>query len=481
MAIYRLDRELEALVEAHKQQLSRQRPAYTRLDKYYEGQHRLEQLQLAIPQELEQFVVFVNWCRKSVDSVENRLDMLGFRMPDAATKDEGLAEIWSYNDMWTEITMGILDSLSLSVGYIGVGSNEDDSEFPLITVETPTELSHFIDPRKKVVDSVFRSYNPVNGIDQSATLYLKDETYWLELDGNMRWYVGDYDQHNMGVVPIVPMINRPRTHRLPGYRIPGISQMSDVIPIVDAAARALTNAQVAQEVLAVPQRGVLGATRGDFVDDSGQPIPAWEAYFGAVWALGNKDAKTFQFDAADMKNFETIVNLYARMASGVTGLPPNYFGLVADDAASDSAIRSRETQLVKFAERTQDNLGNDIRKVARLVDRIKTGDWNTDLRKLEVVWRDAGTPTKGQTTDAAVKLKEGDILDVESVWEELNYSPGRIAVLRERRKKQQEELQQMGVNSLLQGVGLDENGVPRGEPGSSGVPDTRPLPTANVS
>lgn len=478
--VIRLDSSLSAQVDAHKTLLARARPQYLKLDKYYEGQNRLSQLQLAIPTELEQFVVFVNWCRKSVDAVENRLDVLGFRMPDASTKDEFLSDVWSYNNMWTDITQGFLDMLGLSASYIAVGTNEEDPEFPLVTVENPYEISTIENTRTKKVESAFRSYNTVNGMDQSATLYLPNETYWLELDGYGNWYVGDYDDHNIGMVPIVPMINRPRTHRLPGWRIPGMSQMHDVIPIVDAAARALTNAQIAQEVMATPQRGVLGATKGDFIDQAGNAIPAWEAYFGAVWAISNSEAKTFQFDAADMKNFETIVNLYARQASGVTGLPPNYFGLVADDAASDSAIRSRETQLVKYAERTQDNAGNDIRKVAQLVDRFKTGEWNPDMRKLEVVWRDAGTPTKGQSTDAAVKLHEGGILDVESTWEELGYSPGRITVLKERREAEEEKARQMGVDDLLNGAGLDENGVPRGN-SNGGVVDTRPVPEASRS
>lgn len=458
-----LPTEIENQIEAHRQLQIRQRPAFQRLDKYYEGIHRLQQLQLAIPQELEQFVVFVNWCRKSVDAVENRLDLLGFRLQGKNTKDESLAETWSYNDMWTEMTMSFLDALSLSVGYIMVGTNEEDPEHPLITVESPLEMSHIKDHRTKKLESMFRTYDNVNGIDQRATFYGQDETYWLYRRSDSRWGIADYDNHELGRVPGIAMINRPRTHRDPKFKTPGVSQMSDVIPIVDAAARALTNAQVAQETVAVPQRGVLGATKGDFVDQDGNPIPAWESYFGAVWALGNHEAKTFQFDAGDMKNFETIVNLYARQASGVTGLPPNYFGLVSDDAASDSAIRSRETQLVKFAEREQDNFGNDIRKLAQIVDRFKTGEWSDDMRTVELVWRDAGTPTKGQVTDAAVKLMEADVLDRESVWEELNYSPGKIDQLKKRFEERDKLALRAGVNGLLQGIGLDENGVPIGD------------------
>lgn len=455
----RIPSDLVGLVDEHTQRLIRARSEYTRLDRYYDGIHRLQQLQLAIPTELEQFVVFVNWCRKAVDSVENRLDVLGFRLPGTSSADEELQERWDYNNMTTEIVMGFIDTLALSAGYMTVGGNDEDPEFPIITVDSPTEMTHIYNPRTRRLDSAFRLYNPGDfGTDQSATLYLPDETYWLERDGSGHWYVEDYDEHRLGRVPVEVMINRPRTHKHRGWKIPGISQMHDVIPIVDAAARALTNAQVAQETHAVPQRGVLGATKGDFVDEAGNAIPAWEAYFGAVWALSSKDAKTFQFDSSDMKNFETIVNLYARQASSVTGLPPNYFGLVSDDAASDAAIRSRETQLVKYAERQQSNLARPIRGVAQIVDRIVTGDWRPEMRNLEVVWQDAGTPTKAQVTDAAVKLKESDVLTREDVWEELNYSPARIAILKKRFEERDNALQGAGVNSAIQLLSANEGG-----------------------
>lgn len=468
--VTRLDFDERNLVAHHEQLLAKHRPAFHRLDKYYEGSHRLQQLQLAIPTELEQFVVFVNWCRKVVDAIENRLTVLGFRLPGTTSGDNSTQEAWDYNKMGVEITQGFIDALALSISYITVSTNEEDVEFPLIHVESPTEMSHITDQRKRRLSSLFRSYNPVDGRDTSATLYLPDETYWLERDGFNDWYIGDYDAHGIGRVPGVAMINRPRTHDIADMKTPGRSQMTDIIPIVDAAARALTNAQVAQETHAVPQRGVLGVTKGDFTDEQGNPIPAWEAYFGAVWALGNKDAKTFQFDSSDMKNFETIVNLYARQASGVSGLPANYFGLAADDAASDAAIRSRETQVVKFAEREQENFGGDIRDVAQIVDRFKTGDWDPDLRKLEVVWQDAGTPTRGQLVDAAVKLKEQDVFTREDVWEEMNLSPARIELLRERFEKRDELLMQGGVNDLLRQVGVDENGVPSN--GNAGNVDT---------
>jgi hypothetical protein len=113
----------------------------------------------------------------------------------------------------------------------------------------------------------------------SATLYLPDVTIWLS--GSSRGTVGRGrpGRAPLGAVPVVPLINRGRlTQR------DGVSEIADVMPLTDAAARALTNAQVATEVAAIPQRWVAGMSKGDFADQNGNPLPAWQAYFGAVWA-----------------------------------------------------------------------------------------------------------------------------------------------------------------------------------------------------
>jgi len=97
--------------------------------------------------------------------------------------------------------------------------------------------------------------------------------------------------------------------------------MSDVIPLADAAARTLTNLQVAAEALAVPKRWATGVKPADFMDKGGKILPKWEAYFNAVWATSNKDAKLGQLDAADLKNFTETVQFYGKLAASVTGFP----------------------------------------------------------------------------------------------------------------------------------------------------------------
>jgi hypothetical protein len=405
-----------------------------RLDGYYEGAQRLEQLGLAIPPQLQRFTVIVAWPQIAVDAVDERLDVEGFRWPDTEDADEDLWRIWQANDLDEQAQQAHLDALIYGRSYVCVGANEADKDTPLITAESPREVVTVQDPRTRVTRAALRLWkDDRTGENASATLYLPDATVWLVWDQG-GWAEADRDEHGLGRVPVVPLLNRARTRR-----VCGVSEMNPVIPLTDAAARALTNAQVAQETHAVPQRGVLGASQGDFVDAEGKPLTVWEAYFGAVWTLSNEQAKTFQFDASDMSNFERMINLYARLVSGVAGVPPNYLGLAADDASSADAIRSREARLVKRCERKQTYFSGAWEQVMALAVRLRDGVWHPDAAALETVWRNPATPTRAQQADAAVKLVQADIIPREAAWEDLGYGPARRAKLREQYARQAEQ------------------------------------------
>ncbi len=410
--------------------LSRSRPGLERLDRYYEGNRRLEKLGLAVPPELERFVTLVNWPRIAADSVEQRCDVEGFRLAGADSADDELWEIWQANDLDEESQLAHLDSIALGRSYLCVGTREEDEpqpNAPLITAETATEMVHETDARTRRVSAAVRRVSATE-----ATLYLPDVTIWLDSSSRRGWDEVDRDEHGLGVVPVVPLLNRPRL----GRRRDGVSELVDVISLTDAACRALTNAQVATEVLAVPQRYVLGAAPKDFVDAQGQPLTAWETYFGAVWALQNGEAKVGQFSAADLKNFETIVNHYAALVSSQSAVPARYLGLTTTNPPSEGSIISDEVRLIMNARRKHRTLGGGWERTNRIARRIIDGDWNPDLARMETLWANPETPTMAQKADATVKLVQAGILPIEAAWEELGYSATKRAVLARQRAEQ---------------------------------------------
>ena len=392
-----------------------------RLDLYYEGVQRLEHIGLAVPPELRRFETVVNWPRTYVDALRQRIQKKALILPGSEVADPGLEEGWEANNLDSESLLMTLDAFVYGRSFVAIGTNEEDAEHPLITVESPREMAVAFNPRTRRLDAVLRLYGGTNDEPDpdQATLYLPDVTIWLAKGNNGRWAEVLRDNHMLGRVPIRAYLNRRRTGRWFG-----VSEMADVISLTDAAARSLTNLQIAGETHSVPQKWVLGMSKGDFVDKDGTPIPAWQSYFTAIWANQNKEAKVGQFTASSLSNFHDTVNHYAQLAAGVTGLPMRYYGQNSANPPSGDGIRADESRLIKNAEMKCTELGDFWGGVAAFYLRFRDGDW-VDGSRIKVEWHDPGTPTVAARADATVKLYQSKIVSREGAWDELGWSEAR--------------------------------------------------------
>ena len=212
-----------------------------RLDRYYNGTHRLAQMGLAVPPSLRSFETAVNWPRLTVDALEARLDVKTFYMPDGRRAD-AVIEGWAYNNLDSESSLAHIDALVYGRSFVVVGSNADDPAHPLVTVESPREITADVDPRTRRITRALRVYgvNEQTGQPEHATLYEPDRTTWFYRGPGEKWHETGRDDHRLGRVPIVMLVNR---RRAGDFR--GVSEMADVLGLTDAAARTLTNLQVA--------------------------------------------------------------------------------------------------------------------------------------------------------------------------------------------------------------------------------------------
>lgn len=389
--------------------------------RYYLGRQRVEALGMAIPPSMRRFLVVANWARVLADTIERRQNVRSLILPGEETADGLLREVWDANNLDADLSLFNLDRLIYGRAFMSVGANEDSPELPFMHVESPREVTALIDVRKRRMDAACRFY----GVDENGsgptnvTLYLPDQTVWVQKSSLGRWAEVDRDMHNLGAVPMVMHLNRRRSGSYVGE-----SELTDIIPLTDAGARALTNLQFATEAHGVPQRYALGVSAGDFVDKNGKPLPQWEAYFNAIWANKNPDIKVGQFSASDLKNFETAITLYGKQAATVTGFPARYFGLHTTNPPAEGAIRADEAQLVESVERQNAAVGTTLGWAAALARRISTGEWVTGNR-IRLDWHDPATPTIAQRMDAVVKAKQSGILSREGAWDELGWSDAR--------------------------------------------------------
>lgn len=381
-------------------------------DCYYNGEQLIRDLGISIPPQLKGLHTVIGWPQIGVDALEQRLDIEAWRYADVPDESGELADLAEANDLIAESQLAHLDSFIYRRSYVAVGSPDEEGDPPVITVESPMDMTLFFDARRRAVTSALRLYREED--QQAAVLYLPDQTINLveSMDGG--WEVVDRDIHNLGVVTVVRIANR--------QRVADRSGRSEITPavmsITDAACRTLLGMEVAREFYGAPQRYILGASESAFQDAEGNPKSAWETYIGRVLALErDEDGEIPQvgtFAAYDPSAYTKIVDLYARIMATQLGLPPHYLGYTTDNPASADAIRSTEAQLVKRAERKQTVLSAVWAQVLRLALLVANGEVPDRAKRIETVWRNAATPTIASQTDAAVKLVQAGILPPDS-------------------------------------------------------------------
>ena len=392
--------------------------------RYYLGQQRVEQLGMAIPPTMRKFLVITNWCRTQVDTINDRQQVRSLILPGEETADPRLRDIWDANNLTSHVAMFNRDRMIYGRSFLSVGTNEADPDLPLVRVESPREMVALVDVRREEMLAAARFYGSTDTDPgpTHVTLYLPDQTVWVQKqEQGGKWLEVDRDVHNLGAVPVVMHLNR----RMSGGWI-GESQMTDLIGLVDSAARSLTNLQFAQEAHGIPRMYMTGVAKGDFVDANGDPIPQFEAYFDAIHTLSKENAKIGQLDAADLKNFETALNVYGKQASIVTGFPARYFGITSSNPPTEGAIRADEAQLVRGVEAQNDQVGTTLGWVGALALRFATGEWVPGNR-VRVDWFDPATPTVSQREDALAKRRAAGVLSREGYWDELGWSEARKA------------------------------------------------------
>lgn len=402
---------------------------------YYDSCHRLRAIGVGTPPEMRSLTAHVGWPRLYVDAICERLKVEGFRLAGNSKQIDGLWETWQKNSMDEESELAHTDALVYGRSYVSVSApGPDDDDYPLIVPESPLNMIVDTDPRTKKVRAALRIYVDWRVPEEDfCTLYLPDATYYYKKGkGSNRWVAdGKPTRHGLGIVPVVPLINRRRLSNPTGQS----EITAELRSVTDAASRLTMNLQAAAELMAIPQRVLLGVKESDVVGQGGSR-EVTDAYYARYLAIESELAKVATFQAAELRNFTDGLQELAKQAASYTGLPPQYLSFATDNPASAEAIRSSESRLVTKCERKQLMFGGgweDVMRLSELVMKKKS----EDLSSLETVWGDAATPTYAAKADAATKLYGNGmgVIPKKRARQDIGYSDQEIQEMEEEDKK----------------------------------------------
>lgn len=400
---------------------------------YYEGQQRLlyssEKWRRAFGGLFTQFSD--NWCALVVDAVEERLDVQGFRFGDTAGDDDAWA-IWQRNGLDADSQIAHEEALIYGVSYALVWFDDDGRA--KVDVESPEQTLVVYTPGSRRQRAAGLKRWQADDKTVFATLYMPDFLWKWQSKGpttdvrssragawEPREEAGEpWPLPNpLGVVPIVPYVNRPRLMPRRRSGSEGASEIAQVIPIQDAINKLLLDMLVASEFGAYRQRWVTGL---DIPTDpvSGQPVEPFKAAVDRLWMSENPEVRFGEFGQTDLTPYTKSVEMLVQHVASQTRTPPHYFYLSGQFPSGES-IKSAETGLVAKARRKMRHWSESHEELMRLCFLVEN-DPRAVFTQAETIWADPESRTEGEHVDASLK-KKALAVPVQQLWEDLGYSP----------------------------------------------------------
>lgn len=397
---------------------------HCRIEGYYEGSHRVADLGVAIPRELQRVQTVVSWPSIAVDALEERLDWLGWSGGD----QYGLDVVYAANRLATTSCDAHLDALIFGLSFIAVVPDGEGGV--VVRPQSPKNCTGIFGPDGQRLEAALVEQPTKDKDVIEAELLLPDVIVQCVCRGG-RWVEAGRIPNVLGEVPLVPLVNRRRTSRVDGR-----SEITRSIrSYTDEAVRTLLGQSVNRDFYAYPQRWVTGVSADEFSQ------PGWVMSMASIWAVDKDDdgdtPNVGSFPVNSPTPYSDQIRLLAQLMAGEAAVPERYFGFITSNPPSGEALAAEESRLVKRAERRQTSFGLGWLSTGYLA--AKALDPGIDRAEffgdVGLRWRDASTPTRAATADAVTKLVGAGILPADSrtVLEMLGLDDSQVEAVMEHR------------------------------------------------
>jgi len=422
----RLHVETVGFNERHADGVVVWREGMARLDRYYRGH-----FDLPFVRDADVAVEYLELLRRSkanfmrvvVDSAAERVRLDGLRLPgDDEVADEETWNIWQRNGMELWFPIAVETALVQRRSYLMVWWDDKGENVPRITVEDPKQVITESRPGDRTMTAAaLKLWRDDWTGEQFANLYLPDEIHYLRWGpefgrtGDIRWHPREESIGNrLGEVPVYPLVNHPGMDGI------GVSRIEDVLPAQDRLNQTLLNMQVAEHLSAFRQKWATGLEIP--MNEEGKPIEPFSAAVDKLWLSPDPTTKFGQFEATDMDNYGTPIEMTLEHISVITRTPRHAF-VHQGQAPSGDAMKSDEAGLVSDVKGIWADFGVGIRSALAAARKVSGLETPIDS---ELLWADPEFQTFGQLVDGHVKLLPDGVASVNYVREKIGMKPSTI-------------------------------------------------------
>lgn len=429
---------LEWLDRLSKRLQARQAPV-RKLEDYYRGKHPMPALQPEAQREFWRLLqqTTTNWMGLVVDATAERLRVTGFRFGDDPSGDQDAWQLWQGQNLDAASELAHTTAGACGEAYALVWAEDGTDDGLQITVEHPLEtIVEFdsTDHRRRL--AALKRWRDLATSTEYATLYLPDAVYRWERpqsstlanvqaggsDWKPRADSASEGPNPLGVVPVVPLVNRPL---LQPYE--GRSEIEDVTAIQDRINATIFNRLLAAEFTAFRQRWVTGIEIPTDPETE-QPIEPFKHAVNRLWISEDPETKFGEFGETGLGPYIGAVEADVQHIAAITRTPPHYLLGQSGAFPSGESLKSTETGLVAKVKRRQQHFGEAWEEVIRLAFAV-IGDPRSKADDAETLWADPESRTEGEHVDALLKLSALGVPQ-QQLWEDAGYSPQQIARFR---------------------------------------------------
>lgn len=409
--------EAEAIEKMHGR-ISDHRQRHVVREHYYEGTSGLKSLGISIPPQLRDLEVALGWPAKAVNSLTQRVQMEGFVLPESSPSDWGIDVIEFENRLDVEASQIHHSTILHGCSFLAVFLGDPELGEPEVVIQAfpATHATGLYRPTSRSLGASLLILDEDDTAVPTRMLALFEHIIHDMRRDNTGWSITSYE-NTLGRVPVElqafgASLTRPF----------GKSFLSrDMMNITDNAMRTVARAEVGSEFFTAPQRYILGADEEAFIDENGNPLPAWDLMMGRILGLPyNEEHEVMPevgtFPQQSMQPYTEQLRTYAGLFAGASGLPVASLGIISDNPASAEGVHAvREDLLVTARDATASFGGAWVRTMQTAVQlKNNLPEVPDELKRMTVRWADPAAPSRSASADAALKLVSSGILPADS-------------------------------------------------------------------